>query len=104
MKDRVVVGMVGAQFAAEFHTRSHCKVSGIPVEIKGVTSKNIESARSYAKRYEVKTVYPSFEDMLADPEIDAVDLCVPNNLHAPMTVKAAHAGKHVICEKILTGY
>lgn len=49
------------------------------------------------------TVAQDFDSLLADPAVDAVDLCVPNHLHAPFAVRAARAGKHVIVEKPLTG-
>jgi predicted dehydrogenase len=49
-------------------------------------------------------VYRSFRDLIADREIDVVDICTPPNLHASMIVEAMQAGKHVICEKPFAGY
>ena len=100
----VVIGMVGARFAASFHLENYRRVYGIDVRIKGVTSKEPESASKFAREHELEKVYPSVEDLLADPEINLVDLCVPNYLHHPLTVQTASAGKNVICEKPLTGY
>ncbi|MAE62714.1 MAG: oxidoreductase [Phycisphaeraceae bacterium] len=101
---RVVVGMVGARFAARFHLANYRRVVGLDVEIGGVTSKQVESARSFAEQHGITRVYRCYEELLADPQIDLVDLCVPNSLHAPMAIQAARAGKHVLCEKPLTGY
>ena len=103
-KDRVVVGIVGARFAASFHLANYRRVTGVDVRIKGVTSLRPESARAFTERHGIPEVYGSYEALLADPEINLVDLCVPNSLHAPMTIQAARAGKHVLCEKPLTGY
>ena len=100
----VVIGMVGARFAASFHLENYRRVHGIDVRIKGVTSKESESASKFAREHELEKVYPSVEELLADPEINLVDLCVPNYLHHPLTVQAASVGKNVICEKPLTGY
>ena len=104
MKDKVVVGIVGSKFAANFHARSYLQVSGIPVELRAATSRNPQNARTFAEKYNIPIVYETFDEMLADDDIDVVDLCIPNNLHAPYTIQAAGAGKHVVCEKILTGY
>jgi len=52
-----------------------------------------------AKEYGVSTTFTDFNEMLAMPELKAVSLCVPNDLHKPMALRALAAGKHVICEK-----
>lgn len=59
---------------------------------------NFERASEMAAKYGGKA-YQSVEELLADPEIDAVSVCVANNAHAELTIKALNAGKHVLCEK-----
>src|SRR5436305_1194550 len=49
----------------------------------------------------VTRLYEKPEDLIADPEIDVVDVCTPNNYHAPLAIAALEAGKHVLCEKPL---
>ena len=58
----------------------------------------------FAKKHQIRTTYRDFRDLLADKEIDVVDICTPPALHATMIVEAMQAGKHVICEKPFTGY
>ena len=67
-------------------------------KIIGYYDLNRERAGGLAEMYGGK-VYDSIEDMLADPEIDAVSVCVINTLHAKVTIQALNAGKHVLCEK-----
>ncbi|MEL4862293.1 Gfo/Idh/MocA family oxidoreductase [Pseudoflavonifractor phocaeensis] len=59
---------------------------------------NQDRAKELAEQYGGK-VYPSWRDLLADPEIDAVSVCAANNAHAEITIAALEAGKHVLCEK-----
>ena len=100
----IVIGMIGAGFSATFHVHNYRLVPGLDVRIKGVTARSQESATAFAKEHNLETVYPTAEALFADEEITVVDLCVPNYLHYPLTVQAAEAGKHIICEKPLTGY
>jgi predicted dehydrogenase len=65
-------------------------------ELVGIQAARQNSADELAAKYGVKT-FPSYEALLA--EVDIVDLCVPTDLHRAMTIQAAEAGKHVICEK-----
>ena len=57
----------------------------------------------FAKAHHVETIHATWQELLADRSIDVVSICVPNALHAEIAVAAARAGKHVICEKPLTG-
>jgi predicted dehydrogenase len=104
MKKPVRVGMVGAGFAASFHLRSYHQVKEIPVEIAAIAGKTKDHAEQLASRYSIPKVYGDYRSLLDDPSIDVVDLCVPNALHLPLVLETVKAGKHVICEKPLTGY
>lgn len=66
-----------------------------------VASRNISSAESYARKWNIPRAHGSYEALLADPEIDVIYNSLPNHLHAEWTIKALHAGKHVLCEKPL---
>ena len=100
----VVVGVVGSSAAARFHTRNYSRIYDLDVRVKGVASRTPESARQFAEVHGLQVAYPSLEAMLDDPEINLVDLCVPNSLHRPLVVRCAEAGKHMVIEKPLTGY
>lgn len=100
----VRLGVVGAGFVAHIHAHAYRQVHGIDVELRWVTASRPERAVAYAKEFGVARTASTLEQILADPEVDAVDLCVPNHLHAPFAIAAARAGKHVIVEKPLTGF
>lgn len=100
----IVIGLVGAGFASTFHVENFRRVPGLDIRIKGVTSKSPERAAAFAQEHHLEETYDSVEALLADPEITLVDLCAPNYLHHPLTLQAAAAGKHIICEKPLTGF
>jgi predicted dehydrogenase len=68
-------------------------------DIQAIASRNLDSAKAAAKKLGIPKAYGSYEEMLADPEIEAVYNPLPNHLHVPLTLKAAEAGKHVLCEK-----
>lgn len=68
------------------------------VKLIGLYDYNQERAAELAKKYDVK-YYVSIDELLHDSKIDAVSICVPNNYHASMSIKALRAGKHVLCEK-----
>ena len=66
--------------------------------VLGVSSGN-RRARAFAQRLGIPRAYPSHDALLADPEIDAVYIPLPNALHSQWTISAAQAGKHILCEK-----
>jgi predicted dehydrogenase len=100
----IAIGMVGAGFVAHIHARGYQMMRDINVRIAGVTAAPVEQAEAFARQYGIEKTAADFEALLAMPEIDIIDLCVPNHLHAPFSVAAAQAGKHIICEKPLTGF
>ena len=101
---RVGIGMVGAGFLAETRARCYQQTSGVRGEIVAVCARSEKNAASYRERHGISKLAADLEALLALPEVDAVDLCVPNHLHRPMTEATAAAGKHVICTKPLTAY
>jgi len=68
-------------------------------EVVAIASRDLGKAQEAAKKLGIPKAYGSYEEMLADPEIEAVYNPLPNHLHVPLTVAAAKAGKHVLCEK-----
>ncbi|GGI08606.1 Gfo/Idh/MocA family protein [Egicoccus halophilus] len=70
-------------------------------EVVAIASRDLDRARAAAQPLGIGTVHGSYEDLLADTGVDAVYNPLPNHLHAPLTVAAAEAGKHVLCEKPL---
>lgn len=85
INERVIPAFADAQYA----------------ELVAIASRSLEKAQRAASRFHIPRAYGSYEQLLEDPEIDAVYIPLPNNLHAPWTIRAAQAGKHVLCEKPL---
>ena len=72
------------------------------VELLAVASRNKSRAQAYADEWEIPRAYGSYEDLLADPEIEAVYISLPNTMHVEWSIRALEAGKHVLCEKPFT--
>ncbi|MGA8436692.1 MAG: Gfo/Idh/MocA family oxidoreductase [Candidatus Sulfotelmatobacter sp.] len=70
--------------------------------IAAIASRNLAKAQEAAKALNIPTAYGSYEELLADPNIDAIYNPLPNQLHVPWTARTAEAGKHVLCEKPLS--
>jgi predicted dehydrogenase len=68
-------------------------------EVAGIASRDLDKARRAAADLNIPKAYGSYEELLADPEIEAVYNPLPNHLHVPWSIRAAEAGKHVLCEK-----
>ena len=69
------------------------------IEISAIASRDLAQAQKAAGELKIPKAYGSYEDLLADPEIDAIYNPLPNHLHVPWTLRAAQAGKHILCEK-----
>lgn len=69
------------------------------VELRAIASRSLPSAQAAAEAAGIPQAYGSYEELLADPDIEAVYNPLPNHLHVPLTLQAAAAGKHVLCEK-----
>lgn len=101
MSDKVKVGIIGVGQIGKAHINQYCKMPN--VEIVAVADINEAEAKRVAESAGVKRVFTNFRDLLKVDEIEAVDVCLHNNLHAPVSIAAMEAGKHVYCEKPLAG-
>src|ERR1700674_2355566 len=72
---------------------------GTYCEMAAIASRSLEKAQGAAAQLGIPKAYGSYEELLADPEIDAIYNPMPNHLHVPWSIKALQAGKHVLCEK-----
>ena len=100
------VGMIGYGFMAKTHSNAFANVGHFfdvpyaPV-LKTVCARNAEKAGAFAAKWGYEKVETDWRKVVADPAIDLVDICLPNNLHAEVAIAAAEAGKAIICEKPL---
>jgi len=67
--------------------------------LTAIASRQLEKAQAAAGQLGIEKAYGSYEELLSDPDIDAVYIPLPNHLHVPWAIKALNAGKHVLCEK-----
>jgi D-xylose 1-dehydrogenase (NADP+, D-xylono-1,5-lactone-forming) len=72
------------------------------MDVVGVASRELGRAEEYAREHGIERAYGSYEELLADPAIEAVYISLPNSLHVEWSIKALEAGKHVLCEKPLS--
>lgn len=95
---KVRIGIVGAGNIA---TNAHMPAYKVcdQAEIAAVADLNLERAQAFAEKFGIPHAYGSVEEMLANEDIDAVDICTWNCGHAPVAIAAAKAGKHILCEK-----
>jgi len=100
MGKRLKMGVLGCAKIAHGFVRD--VLSSDQVEVVAVASRDLSKAQAFADQYGLPQAWGSYEALLADPNVEAVYLPLPNTMHAPWTMAAARAGKHVLCEKPLT--
>lgn len=98
MPEKVKWGVVGVAKIATTKVIPAMQ-AGEWVEVAAIASRDIEKARAAAHKLGIPKAYGSYEELLADPEIEAIYNPLPNHLHVPLSIRAAEAGKHVLCEK-----
>lgn len=104
MENQICFGMAGAGRACELHMNALMRFSEFPVRYKRIIARRPEQVNFMKERYGFEIGSLSFDDLLNDEEIDVIDICTPPYAHSDMIEKALKAGKHVICEKPLSGY
>ena len=99
--NKLKLGVLGV--SGHFKTRIVLPLSqSDSTELVAVASRNMEKSEAVAKQWGIAKAYGTYEDLLSDPEIEAVYIPLPNHMHLPWIKKCVDAGKHVICEKPLT--
>ena len=98
MKTRVRWGILGAAKIAVEKVIPAMQAAGA-CDVVAIASRDLARAEATAARLGIDKAYGSYEELLADPGIDAVYNPLPNHLHVPLTIEAAERGKHVLCEK-----
>lgn len=93
------VGIVGLGFAGETHLKNYLLQPN--VEAVALAGKETEKLRLLGETYGVPNLYEDYADLVARDDLDAVSVCTPNHLHAPIAIAALENGKHVLCEKPL---
>lgn len=97
MKDKLKIGIIGVGGIACAHIDAYLK--NPDVELYAFCDINEERLKFMGEKYGITRLYTDRNEMLALPELDAVSVCTWNNGHAPCTIDALNAGKHVLCEK-----
>jgi len=101
---KITIALVGSGYGAHLHGNGYKKINGINIRLKSVVDINLKKAKKFAKKYGFEQVSTNFSDVLRDEEIEVIDIVTPPYLHLKFALEALKAGKHVICEKPLTGY
>jgi predicted dehydrogenase len=101
MKSTVRLGIIGVGQIGKIHLSNYSKIPS--AEVISVSDINKAELRKVAKKFGVPDAYIDFRELLERDDIDAVDVCLHNNLHSPMTIASLEAGKHVYCEKPMAG-
>ncbi|MCP4194015.1 MAG: Gfo/Idh/MocA family oxidoreductase [Planctomycetaceae bacterium] len=100
------IGMIGYGFMGRAHSNAYASVGNFfdleyqPV-MKSICARNQEKAQAFADNWGYESIETDWRALLAREDIDAVDICTPNNLHREIAIAAAQAGKMILCEKPL---
>ena len=107
MRPLLRVGVLGYGFMARVHSHAFATIPYIfwpdspRIQLQAIAGRTEAAVREMATRFEYPRYYTSWEQLVADPEVDVFDNCGPHSLHIEPTVAAIEAGKHVVCEKPL---
>jgi predicted dehydrogenase len=99
--DPIRLGIIGVGQIGKRHVDAYSKIPG--AELVAVADIDQAEATRVAEQYHIPHVYTDFRELLKRDDIMAVDVCLHNNFHAPVTIAALHAGKNVYCEKPMAG-
>jgi predicted dehydrogenase len=106
-KTELRIGLIGCGFMGRTHTNGYKRVSDFFPELtyrpvlKAVCSRNKDKVQAFADQWGYESVETDWKALIARDDIDAIDICAPNNMHAEIAIAAAEAGKMILCEKPL---
>ena len=101
MKDKVRIGVIGVGQIGNHHLHTYSQIPEAQVvAVADLFPEKLEAAK---QKYGIPDTYKDFRELLKRDDIDAVDVCVHNNKHAPLTIAALQAGRHTYCEKPMAG-
>jgi len=106
-KTELRIGLIGCGFMGRTHTNGYKRVSDFFPELtyrpvlKAVCSRNKDKVQAFADQWGYESVGTDWKVLIARDDIDAIDICAPNNMHAEIAIAAAAAGKMILCEKPL---
>lgn len=104
-KKELRIGLIGCGFMGRTHTNGYKRVGDFFPELeyrpvlKAVCSRNPDKVKAFADQWGYESVETDWKVLIARDDIDAVDICTPNNMHAEIAIAAAAAGKMILCEK-----
>lgn len=104
--DQVKIAFIGTGFAARIHAEAYKQIPNMKIEITGVSSRNLGGARKFCDEFKMnpRIINTDTIDMVHSVDADIIDIVTPTHTHSLFVKEAAKAGKHIICEKPLTGY
>jgi predicted dehydrogenase len=104
--DTVKIAFIGTGFAARIHTEAYKQIPNVKIKITGVSSRNKTGARKFCEEMNVnpKLIDTDTINFIQSVDADIIDIVSPTYTHSKYAMIAAKAGKHIICEKPLTGY
>jgi predicted dehydrogenase len=101
------IGLIGYGFMGRTHSNAYKRVNdffpelGLRPVLKAVCGRNAENAQAFADQWQYESIETDWKNLIARDDIDAIDICTPNNSHAEIAIAAAEAGKMILCEKPL---
>jgi predicted dehydrogenase len=106
MANPLNIGMIGYGFMGRAHSNAYSQVShffdtGYQPVLKAVCARDAAKVKAFADQWGYESIETDWRKLVARKDIDAVDICVPNNLHAEIAIEAAKNGKMILCEKPL---
>lgn len=97
MTDTIRIAIIGTGIIAHSHAKA---IAQLPhARLEAICDTDADKGRAFAQQYGVRRVYRDYGELLKQADIELVHICLPSGLHAPYTIAAAQAGKHILCEK-----